>query len=621
MDLDSPFPKVVLLRDGKGSVEEREVLWVKQAGESLEMETIKGTRALFPRTEVVAILPRLPTGQGNFKPDEVDRVVAFLEGLSAPLNERAEASRESLQKWRNLKNLAKEAQIKLQQEEKAREQEKVRQEQDKVRQWLQQATDFQTPRSASEIENIKREGRRLLESKVSDAVKVQDGLVFLSQMVEKEKGGPLPELAKVKEIQAQLAPEDSMVWMALGILALSFFGLLIGLGFVSSGFTRMREGAWLGGGVFGGTGIAILGCLVMLWWPTVAADTPMAFSVSPEMGKVVICAKNGIRPAYYFPRMEFSVPAQEFVAGVLASMPPSEESSGALRGKLKEGELWAVPGGFVWRQPVVTLGIPLPVNFIFQGKNPAPESWREVELDQVFLGKVIIPGPVGSILCEAMKSTMQKGVSAAGFSGIQIKPGMENQLLVITPSSGKKPEMAESVASVSSPAYRREITAEDLAKRFVENKGGEFYGKFVVIEGVVDKISSGGEYSGVPSAGQGDPSSEEKRPAKIKNDTFDIFYLRGMESYGFRNNPLFIKIIVKSPDVFVMDTYGDIYKGPSANTVKDKPFIKKGYRVKFLKEGRVQSGQIKNNEIEVYGVEVSGEGDVSCFDPSSPPPH
>ena len=50
MDLDSPFPKVVLLRDGKGSVQEREVLWVKQAGESLEMETIKGTRALFPRT-------------------------------------------------------------------------------------------------------------------------------------------------------------------------------------------------------------------------------------------------------------------------------------------------------------------------------------------------------------------------------------------------------------------------------------------------------------------------------------------------------------------------------------------------------------------------------------------
>jgi hypothetical protein len=69
-----------------------------------------------------------------------------------------------------------------------------------------------------------------------------------------------------------------------------------------------------------------------------------------------------------------------------------------------------------------------------------------------------------------------------------------------------------------------------------------------------------------------------------------------------------------------MDNYGDIYKGPNANIVKEKAFIKKGYRVKFLKEGRVQSDQIKNNEIEVYGVEIDGDGDIQCFDPSAPAP-
>jgi hypothetical protein len=42
--------------------------------------------------------------------------------------------------------------------------------------------------------------------------------------------------------------------------------------------------------------------------------------------------------------------------------------------------------------------------------------------------------------------------------------------------------------------------------------------------------------------------------------------------------------------------------------------------VKFLKEGRVQSDQIKNNEIEVYGVEIDGDGDIQCFDPSGPLP-
>jgi hypothetical protein len=93
-----------------------------------------------------------------------------------------------------------------------------------------------------------------------------------------------------------------------------------------------------------------------------------------------------------------------------------------------------------------------------------------------------------------------------------------------------------------------------------------------------------------------------------------------MNSYGYRKDPLYIKVIIKSPDVFVMDNYGDIYKGPSANIVKEKAFIKKGYRVKFLKEGRVQSDQIKNNEIEVYGVEIDRDEDIQCFDPSAPAP-
>jgi hypothetical protein len=138
-----------------------------------------------------------------------------------------------------------------------------------------------------------------------------------------------------------------------------------------------------------------------------------------------------------------------------------------------------------------------------------------------------------------------------------------------------------------------------------------------VIEGIVDKVSSGSEFSGAQVATQGETLA--KPNLKIKDDAFDIFYLRALDSYGFRKDPLFIKLIIKSPGVFLMDTYGDVYKGPNANIVKEKAFIKKGYRVKFLKEGRVQSDQIKNNEIEVYGVEIDGDGDIQAFDPSAPP--
>jgi hypothetical protein len=102
-------------------------------------------------------------------------------------------------------------------------------------------------------------------------------------------------------------------------------------------------------------------------------------------------------------------------------------------------------------------------------------------------------------------------------------------------------------------------------------------------------------------------------------ETFDIFYLRGAKAYGYRNDPLLIKCLIKSAQVFVMDSYGDIYTGPKADILKDKPLIKKGYRVKFLKEGRVESERIQNNEIEVYGIELSSEADIQTYDPNQPP--
>jgi len=249
---------------------------------------------------------------------------------------------------------------------------------------------------------------------------------------------------------------------------------------------------------------------------------------------------------------------------------------------------------------------------VFEGKTPAAESWQETTPDRVSLGKIVIPEPLGSAFAESMKVILQGGLNAGGLSGIKAKSGDGNDLIVSTPSSGTKP--------AANNNYRKGITAEDLAKVFVDNKGAEFNGKYVLIEGVVDRVSSGSEFSGIGNAGTGDSLKKEKAPQKIKDDQFDVFYLHGMDSYGYRKDPLYIKVIIKSPEVFVMDGYGDVYRGPNANIIKEKAFIKKGYRVKFLKEGRVQSDQIKNNEIEVYGVEIDGDSDIQCFDPSAPPP-
>ena len=618
MDLDSPFLKTALIKGSGGAIEEKEVTKAKLVGDKIELTTTKGGVALFPTTDVSALYPKLPDAGIAYQLKDVHEAIRILESLPVEMKQRPDASAETLQKWKDLRKPAEEADAKRKEEERRTQEERNKQEESKVNEWMRDVADFQKPRSESDLTAIREQGQKFLNLKVGDEGKVREGLALLAQVVGKEKGGPLPDLIKLNEIQPKLVADDLLVWVVVGVVAISFFGLLIGLSFTSSGLTRIREGAILGGIVFGVLGIALLAGLAAIWWPVGGEGEPVGLTVSPEMERVVTFAKNSVKPVYFFPSMEFRVPSHDFAAGILASLPPSDEASGMFKGKLKEGKLWVEKDRYVWSQPVTALGVPIPVSFIFEGKIPAAGSWQEVVSDRVSIGKVVIPEPLRSAFAESMQSILQGGLSAGGLSGIKVKSGGGNDMIVSTPSSGTKPAISTTV--ISTNIYRKVITAEELAKIFVENKGSEFNGKFVLIEGIVDKISSGSEFSGIADAGMGNPLNKEKAPQKIKDDQFDVFYLHGMDSYGFRKDPLYIKLVIKSPEVFVMDTYGDIYKGPNANIVKDKALIKKGYRVKFLKEGRVQGDQIKNNEIEVYGVEIDGDADIQCFDPSAPAP-
>jgi len=619
MDLDSPFLKTALVKGATGATEEREVTKAKVVSDKIELTTTKGGVALFPIADVSAILPKLPNTEIVYQLKDLVEAIRMLESLPTDLKQRPEALAETLQKWKDLRKPAEEAEAKRKQEELMAEAEKLKQGESRVNEWLKDASDFQKPRSEGEIEKLREQGEEFLELKVGDELKIRDVLALLSQVVGKEKGGPLPDLVKLNEIQPRLLPDDLLVWVTVGILIISFFGLLIGLSFASNALSRIREGALIGGLVFGVVGLAVLGALAAIWWPASGEGEPIAPSLAPDMERVTLFAKNSIKPVYFLPSMDFQVSAKEFVSGVIAAIPPSDDSVGVFKGKLKDGKLWISKDRYIWRQPVTALGIPLPVSFVFEGQIPAADSWKEITPDRVSVGKITIPDALGGSFCASMSASVQTGLSAAGLAGIKTKGATSETLILNVPSSGTRPELATKTKTETTATYRREIRAEDLAKVFVENKGNEFSGKFVVIEGVVEKVYSGSELSGSGVATTGD-SNKGKKDIQISDDRFDIFYLKGMNSYGYRNDPLYIKVIIKSPGVFVMDNYGDIYRGPNANIVKEKAFIKKGYRVKFLKEGRVQSDKIKNNEIEVYGVEIDSNLDIQCFDPSASPP-
>lgn len=621
MDLDSAFLKTVLVKGSGGALEEREVTKAKIVGDKIEITTTIGGVALFPLTDVSAVLPKLPNTGVVYQLKDVDEAIRMLESLPADLKQRPEASTETLQKWKDLRKPAEEAEARRLAEEKKAEDNRIKLEVEKISQWIAEASDFQKPRDEIELNKLREQGQQFLDLKVGDELKIRDVLALLSQVVGKEKGGPLPDLQKLNEIQPKLLPDDLLVWTAVGILALSFFGLLIGLSFASNGLSRIKEGAVLGGIVYGLVGTVVLCALASIWWSSGGEGQPMAVSSSPVMEKVALYGKNSLKPAYFLPATEFQVLKRDFACGVIAAVPPSEESVGMFKGKLKEGRLWIKNDRYIWKQPITALGIPLPVSFVFEGKIPILESWKEITPDRVSIGKIAIPDALGASFCEAMNASVQSSLSSAGLAGIKVRGDTGETIVLTLPSSGTRPTLTtKTIAAIAATTYRREISAEDLAKVFVENKGSEFSGKFIVVEGVVEKIFSGSEIAGSAVATTKESPNNGKKDVKISDDRFDIFFLKGLSSYEFRKDPLYIKLIIKSPDVFVMDSYGDIYRGANANIVKEKAFIKKGYRVKFLKEGRVQSDQIKNNEIEVYGVEIDGDGDIQCFDPSAPAP-
>lgn len=615
MDLESPFLKAALVKGATGAIEEREVTKAKIVGDKIELITTKGGVAFFPATDVSAVLPKLPSAGVVYQLGDVDEAIRMLESLPADLKQRPEASTETLQKWKDLRKPAEEAEAKRKQEELRAEAERLKQGESKVNEWLKDASDFQKPRSEGEIEKLREQGEQFLKLKVGDELEIRDVLALLSQVVGKEKGGPLPDLVKLNEIQPRLLPDDLLVWVTVGILIISFFGLLIGLSFTSNALTRIREGALLGGLLFGVVGLAVLGALAAIWWPISGDGENISFAVSPSLERTIIFAKNSIKPVYYLPSIESKASGLEFASSLLASLPPSDDSSGMLKGRLKEGTLWIKADVWMWKQPVTALGIPIPVSFMFQGKIPRATGWADVVIEKVSVGRLTFPASLGSIFCDGMESTLQSGLSSGGFASIKATQMDDGQLLISMQASGTKPkiEIKEEEKEVKPDAtkvvYRKMITAEELAQEFQKGHGKEFIGKFVLLEGFVERVESGSEVSGVPVASK--QVGEKKLPkGEFGQNAYDSFYLRT------GSKP--IRCLIKSQFVFVQDERKDIYLGPSADTISGEPFVKNGYRVKFLTEGRVEEVN-RYGEIEVYGIRLDPghlKEQIQIFDPN-----
>lgn len=624
MDLNSPFPKVALVKGKTGEVETREIKQARLIGDRVEMEKVEGGVAIFPKQDVLAILPLLPKADGPYTVEQAESAIRLYQRSTPDLLQKAGVGSTGMQDWQKLKQRLLE--IKNQQEETERRNKEAQDAETKanltkeVQDWVAQASDFRASRPEKELTEIKQKGETLARKSPEQMDVILQALAVLSQVQPKEKGEPLPELSKLNEVQPKLIPDDLLGWLAGGVFILSFFGLLFGLAFLSSSLTRFKEGALLGGIVFGVVAMGFLGVLIWTWLPARVTGEPVTPRTYPKMEELGIYLKNRAKPVYYFPAKEFSFSVEEWSSGLLGYLPASEDAVGLFKVRMKEGALWLTENSWIWQQPLTALGIPLSLSLTFEGKNPGSNKWEDPVITKVLLGRWPLPDAVAGPLKDSASAIWRQGLTSAGLAGVKLENGeKEKGLLLSVPAAGTRPtyelpkiEEKKKIQEekVASSSYRKEISAEELAEEFRKGQEKEFLGKFILLEGFVERVDSGSEISGALSASKQEKKAQETGSASFGQVSYDKFYLRT------QSKP--VLCLIKSGLVFVQDERRDIYLGPSADTISREPFIKRGYRVKFLTEGRVEEVN-KFGEIEVYGIRLDPDNltsQIKIFDPN-----
>lgn len=651
LDVDSPFPKIVLVKNATGEIQKTTLKSVRLEDDNLQGEKLEGGVFLAARNLVVALLPAYPDQPGAYDSDGVKRAIRFLEGIPADLKARADVTPRVLVLWDDLLKTTK-AREEKQAEEKQKKTAQLMEERKseigrRREKWLEEAKDFLKPRSDEQLTQLKREGEALLIQKVENPGEIEEYLAVLSQVLPVERGGPLPDLEKVKPWQGDLIPEEGLVWFGGGVYLVSLLLLLFGLSYLSNLFACLQGRSWVKAALYGLLAPFFFAGLYYLWWPSSGHGSRCEPGESDQFKELGEYLKNLAKPAYYLPAKEFVIPARDLANGLLFKMTPTDKSVGYLKGRMGMGQLTTENGRWGWSQGISLLGLPFQIPLLIEGPVPEPENWNNPKIDRVKIGQLQLPEGLASPISEAMLATFRTALQTTGLQSLRIRAGDSNSLIIVIRASGTRPvlqvetkheEDAQKRKAVRT--HKKEIAAEELAKEYLailEGKGEkeslDYADRYILIDGYVRRVDSGNEYSGGSKAvtGFAKTPTADKVGGQMSGDRFDEFELE-----NFCNDRVLIKCLIKSKSVFAMDSAtsheadpqsivpetgeplrgGDIYWGPRANLIHDEPLVKRGQRVRFLTEGRVEifksSGKIL---VLVKGIRLDDASQISCYDP------
>ena len=607
LDFDSPFSKVVLLQGPLDRTEEVEIRRAKIVGENLEMVKLDESLFLAPVGKVRAILPKLPSQGSSFTQNDAQKAYALLQSAQQKWPDRVETSARTLKAWAELAGRPSPF-----------EEKNEAQRSKDIDQWLGKIQPEEgTPRPV-DLADYLREGERFADQKGPKAEEVRRQLEKVRNLMAMD----------FREIRGKELPTDwseSGLGVAGGIAA--FLLLLVLWVFVNLGnFSTALKAGMIRTSQRGGeshTSISLKGLVylvyaflggALLYFLLRVEELPP--SPSPNAEAAVIAERgfylsmNTTSRWSSQAKTSLSIPAPAVVSALQTMIPKEEFRLNSFLAFLGPQVIWT-EGRIVWRQTLRIGFLPVCLDFQF---HPAPGNFS-LENPAIYtcrIGQIPLGGVLGRLIWDRFQPVTSNWDKSLGIQSGAIWSWREPSSIEInTPQvTGRKEESRlAGLANRKKAEFKDSISATELAQVFSDGDGDVYLNRTIQLKGQLKSVSSmrrlgntmASEMTRAALAKTGGAEAVNAVAPNGQEDQPDAFMLEtGGEGL---DGKIQIKVLVKSPHVYYLDSRGDLYQVGSNPNV-DSPTVARQKQALF-KGGRVEG--MERNVIEIYGAQPPEE--------------
>lgn len=561
MDLNSPFVQTLLLREKTGEVSEQSVRKGRAKGEVLEFEKAEGGLLVLPRTQVIALLPRLPQPGAAYLQSDAQRALKVLEAVQATFSQRPEAGADAVAEWRKL------ASTKTGQDETQSA---------ALDGWLERSRRISSETAPEELDRMR-----------------QEGVLYLSQFpgrsreIERELQG-FKELAgidltKIDSLQFGFGPLGESLIPGLILWVLLILPLGLALKFFSDALRGFREGAPLAGGLrllLGGAALAFVFLVLSHGKIDAARAVVPDKSASAAARKAGWFALNLQEKWSNQDAKKIPLSASDWLAFLQEKLVVGSGADSFPFWHLAKPKIFTTASSLRYVQPVQAKFVSL--SFLFDFVLPQPgQSLTEMELVGASLGKIPLGTFLGQPLWHFLADSYQPVAEKCGINqGVRWLAGEGGMIMIEIPRA-EKPK----------PKFKESLSARELAEVFAQGFGEIYEGKVITVEGDLVEVSSMQE-----TLAEGTKLD--------KQDPMDEFTLEGLPEGPGRRYALRVRCQFKSSDSYFLDPKGDLFRAAplAQNPAADIPILRRNHGATRVRVslGRVESKPTETRLITLY---------------------